>query len=665
MSGGKAIACCHGGLPAARRCRQSVLCHQLNSAVAAMLPRVGGLLLVLPITLFKCSSCDTSGMQAMRGGSDSSGLQVAVNTTQRSSHDSNIGLGFDDETDVRGSETNTTTLTDEELCNESARDNAHELGQLIANETSEVNALNATLQNLRDNVLDLTWSFINNHEENVGGNAITVVNKYLASMKYFVSKLKSLDRLIREYNCAHRHLNTNVAAIPVQDHEEKLRNDQNAFHKFKFFHDLINRYYKWEALKAQNNNLTELYNSWRRLPCLREAVQNMALVNNLTVDMLQDVKALSNFTQANGMDDVYITSFTAYFQDVAYWEYLLENGTKEYENASEYLRVETFRITLQEYVQPAVQGIIFFVGIVGNGALLFIFGKHASMRTAANLMLINLAVVDTLNLIVNIPAFYFYALSSAWSHGPLLCKAYKFLRQLCIGVSAYSIVFISLQRFFALSRVVQDRRCGCRLPATAKSVLILFSVWLIGCLIALPHTMHAGVYNGNCYGAPDGEERYLTDITLLDLLVVCVIPLAVIAALSLVSARRLKTSVQQFPGESVGVERVIRARIVSSNVLVILTVVSAVSYLPFYIFFFLNAWAGLSMDPRTYYTLFMITYTLLFSNSCFNPIALFMISRKFRSYFKRYLMCYKEIDIDLTQKRSSTGTTSTIVESKL
>jgi hypothetical protein len=75
---------------------------------------------------------------------------------------------------------------------------------------------------------------------------------------------------------------------------------------------------------------------------------------------------------------------------------------------------------------------------------------------------------------------------------------------------------------------------------------------------------------------------------------------------------------------------VIQARAVSWNVLIALAIVSAISYIPLYPLLFLYAWTDFRMYPTSYYVVFFVTYTLLFGNSCFNPIALYIVSRKFR-----------------------------------
>jgi hypothetical protein len=113
------------------------------------------------------------------------------------------------------------------------------------------------------------------------------------------------------------------------------------------------------------------------------------------------------------------------------------------------------------------------------------------------------------------------------------------------------------------------------------------------------------------------------------------------------------------PGEAIGMQAVIHARAISSNVLIALAIVSAISYIPFYFLFFLQAWTDFSMYPTTYYVVFLIIYTLTFGNSCFNPIALYIVSSKFRGYFNKYLLCRREKNTTENSTGISTGSTVT------
>jgi hypothetical protein len=131
-------------------------------------------------------------------------------------------------------------------------------------------------------------------------------------------------------------------------------------------------------------------------------------------------------------------------------------------------------------------------------------------------------------------------------------------------------------------------------------------------MIAVPHIVHAGIYEENCYAASYENDHYPKYITLIDLLLFCVIPLSTITAFSLLSANHLRKSIRKLPGEAIGMQAVIQARAISSKVLIALAIVSTISYIPLYLLLFIYAWTDFRMYPTTYYMVFFITYTLIF-----------------------------------------------------
>ena len=511
----------------------------------------------------------------------------------------------------------------------------------IENEKRELVVINDTVKRMLNETGKVIWSFINEHDENVGNKAIKLSHEYLQQMGNFLHKIRKFNTHINEYNCNVTSV-TYSDIMPVEGYEEEVRKVQTIILKFEYLHGLISDYYRLHAVKEEANNFTEKYNTFRHLSDLKKSIEAGEIMKEMIRNISENVETINNFSRTHNLERHLETDFTKKLLDSNFWELELENKTKDLEKSIRYVQDEKTRILVHDLVQPVVQGIIFLIGFVGNGVMIIIFARHREIRTATNVMLLNLAIGDVLNLTVNIPVFYSYIVSTRWRYGLHLCKAYRFLRQLGIGVSIYSIVALSVQRFTAVTQFDIFRCHGCRIPRNLKSVLTISSVWLAGCMIAVPHTVDAGIYDDNCYAASDQNEYYPKTITLIDLLFFCVIPLSCIIVSSFVSAHYLRRSIRKLPGETVGMQPVIQARAVSSNVLIALSIVSAISYIPLYLLLFIYAWTDFRMQPTTYYVLFTTTYTLLFGNSCFNPIALYIVSSKFRDYFNRYLFCRRK-----------------------
>ncbi len=84
---------------------------------------------------------------------------------------------------------------------------------------------------------------------------------------------------------------------------------------------------------------------------------------------------------------------------------------------------------LETYLVPVVLGIIFLVGLIGNGCLICIFCREPSVRSSVpNTFILNLALGDLLVLFWSIPfTSTIYTLES-WPYGELVCKTSEFAK---------------------------------------------------------------------------------------------------------------------------------------------------------------------------------------------------------------------------------------------
>jgi gastrin-releasing peptide receptor len=69
-----------------------------------------------------------------------------------------------------------------------------------------------------------------------------------------------------------------------------------------------------------------------------------------------------------------------------------------------------------------------------------------------------------------------------------------------------------------------------------------------------------------------------------------------------------------------------------------LTIVFFISFVPYHILRTVMVWEIISFENNTTYLVFASSCLLVF-NSCFNPVSLYCTSVTFRKQFKRYLLC--------------------------
>jgi len=112
-------------------------------------------------------------------------------------------------------------------------------------------------------------------------------------------------------------------------------------------------------------------------------------------------------------------------------------------------------------VVPLVFGLIFVVGVVGNGTLIFTVLVNKNMRTTPNVLLVSLAVGDLrstfrpgtdsdhlglavgdlLLILFTVPFMSTVYTFPSWPFGQLVCKLGEFTVSLSLGVSVFTLTF--------------------------------------------------------------------------------------------------------------------------------------------------------------------------------------------------------------------------------
>jgi hypothetical protein len=192
------------------------------------------------------------------------------------------------------------------------------------------------------------------------------------------------------------------------------------------------------------------------------------------------------------------------------------------------------------------------------------------------------------------------------------------------------VAMISVQRFVAVRQL--PSLAWCHQSQKTKYVL-LATVWGIGCILSVPHAITVHIKNETC--------KYVTlddfvPVYTTDLIIFCVVPLFITAAFSGVTTCRVGSSIRRIPGEATGQEQFKHRRMVSSTVLFALTALFVFSYAPFFLFNFLVFVVKINVTTWEIILVNVLVYYLRFVNCCLNPIFLFVLSKRYRGYIKRY-----------------------------
>jgi hypothetical protein len=259
--------------------------------------------------------------------------------------------------------------------------------------------------------------------------------------------------------------------------------------------------------------------------------------------------------------------------------------------------------------------------------------------------ILNLAISDIIYLTLRFSEACANKISDTWLDGDFICTFISFSRRLSVGLSAYSVAALSIQRYRV---TVTPLDVHVSSPPTWRStVAAVCGVWIVASLLAVPSAISQYTCNVINYG---GGTTYYQRVVMFELLVSCVLPACVIAFTYIMTARHL---VKRTRPLSEGTQNPqLKTRRTTAKIVVGLTVVFLISFVPYqavwtYVIYIekdgfcsadtFDEFMGSNCKLTHTYsisTIFLLIYY------CLNPVALFCTSSAFRQHLKRLLTCF-------------------------
>ena len=295
--------------------------------------------------------------------------------------------------------------------------------------------------------------------------------------------------------------------------------------------------------------------------------------------------------------------------------------------------------------QVPIYAVPFIFGTIGNVILLIIIIHNKDMRTIPNMYILNLAISNIIYLTVFSSEACANGVCEDWLNGDFMCMFLPFCRRLSVGLSAYFVALLSIQRYRVTVNPFHVRVSS--QPTWRVTVATICGVWIVAALFAVP----SSIAKYMCEGLQFFKSiNYYQHLVIFELLVTCVLPLCVIAFSYVMTACHLVESSRSI---SEGTENPqLKARRNVAKIVVGLTVVFVISSVPYHAFWtYINYVVKeevvlervLDLLDGSYYKLrysYLIATFFLSINSCLNPVALFCTSSPFRHNLKRYLTCF-------------------------
>jgi hypothetical protein len=353
--------------------------------------------------------------------------------------------------------------------------------------------------------------------------------------------------------------------------------------------------------------------------------------------MVQSIMDFNISLELYNLSTVYELSWVNCMLPLSKWELELQNERHRYREVRDvFIKVKVLEV-FRRYVDPAVYFAILVVSLVWNGVLLFIFAMHRQFWTSANIMLFNLAVGDILSIVLNLPFFYFaHYHVQYFQTNEYLCKFYITLRPLFVAASALSVVALSILRYVASGKsLTVYSREGCKLSKRSRTVLYVIVVWILAIGLAAPYSFVLDFTAGKCFMYGDGYTAKM--VALSEFVFYCVILPCIMIRFNVLTARNLRDSTRTIASAMRrNGQDLIRNR--SANVLTALIVVFLISYVPQHLWRMFYRWLNLDIWNVPYRCIDKVTYYMLFANCCFNPISLYVVSKRFRKLFNHYFL---------------------------
>ncbi|RVE57929.1 hypothetical protein OJAV_G00204170 [Oryzias javanicus] len=302
-----------------------------------------------------------------------------------------------------------------------------------------------------------------------------------------------------------------------------------------------------------------------------------------------------------------------------------------------------------KYVNLLVSLLVFVVGIVGNSALLKVIYVNKNMRSGPNIVIASLALGDLIHVVIDIPINSYRLMAEDWPFGLVLCKLVPFIQKTSVGITVLSLCALSVDRYRAVISWNQIK--GIWVPVWTAIEITL--IWVISILLAVPEVVGFDMIT------MDYKEKHLRICLLHPMQTTqfmqmykavkdwwlfgfyfCM-PLAWTAVFYTLMTRKMLRNTENTLSEHIKQRREV------AKTVFCLVLVFALCWLPLYLSRILKSTMYDEKDPDRCQLLSIFLILDYFGinmaslNSCINPIALYIVSKRFKRSFKACLCSWR------------------------
>ncbi|XP_064801017.1 C-X-C chemokine receptor type 4-like [Oncorhynchus masou masou] len=315
----------------------------------------------------------------------------------------------------------------------------------------------------------------------------------------------------------------------------------------------------------------------------------------------------------------------------------------------------------QRIFLPTVYGIIFLLGIVGNGLVVTVMGYQKKVKTMTDKYRLHLSVADLL-LVFTLP-FWAVDAASSWYFGGFLCTTVHVIYTINLYSSVLILAFISVDRYLAVVHATNSQTTRKRKLLAERWIYV--AVWLPAAVLTVPDIVFATSLDGGsrtiCQRIyPQKTSFYwMAGFRFQHILVGFVLPGLVILTCYCIIIAKLSQGAKG---------QVLKKKALKTTVILILCFFSC--WLPYCVGIFLDTLMLLNVIShscaleQSLQTWLLITEALAYFHCCLNPILYAFLGVKFKKSARDALtVSSRSSHKVLTKKRGAISSVSTESES--
>ncbi|XP_013776335.1 neuropeptide CCHamide-1 receptor-like [Limulus polyphemus] len=142
-----------------------------------------------------------------------------------------------------------------------------------------------------------------------------------------------------------------------------------------------------------------------------------------------------------------------------------------------------YSVRPETYIVPALFVVIFLVGLIGNGTLIWMFFWNDDMHSVSNIFLMCLSVGDMIVILFTVPFVGTIYIFESWPYGEFVCKMSEFLCDLSEGVTILSLTVLSVDRYMVVSTPLRKQQTY---HSKLLIIVVAMVIWVISIGLAIP-----------------------------------------------------------------------------------------------------------------------------------------------------------------------------------